>query len=54
MIFGRFKRNADEKGLYPYIAKGVIHIRNAEVFSGKPLGVSLEPQLFRDYTITAR
>ena len=51
MIFGNFKRNVDEDGLYPYIAKGVINIRNVEVTSGKPLGVSLEPEMFRDYTI---
>ena len=49
MVFGRFKRNADEAGLYPYIAKGVVNIRNVEVTSGKPLGVSREPELFRDY-----
>ena len=54
MIFGRFKRNVDEDGLYPYIAKGVINIRNVEVSSGKPLGVSLEPEMFRDYTIEVR
>lgn len=51
MIFGKFKRNVDEEGLYPYIAKGVINIRNVEVSSGKPLGVSLEPDMFRDYSI---
>ncbi|MBO4671716.1 MAG: hypothetical protein J5640_07755 [Bacteroidales bacterium] len=54
MIFGNFKRNAHEEGLYPYIAKGVINIRNVEAASGKPLGVSLEPEMFRDYTITVR
>ena len=52
MIFGRFKCNIDEEGLYPYIAKGSIDIRNVDVSSGKYLGVSLEPKLFRDYTIT--
>ncbi len=51
MIFGRFKRNVDEEGLYPYIAKGVINISNVEVASGKPLGISREPEMFRDYTI---
>jgi len=54
MIFGRFKRNVDEEGLYPYIAKGVINISNVEVASGKPLGVSLEPEMFKDYEITVR
>ena len=54
MIFGRFKRNTDEEGLYPYIAKGVINIRNVEVTSGKSLGISLEPKMFRDYTISVR
>lgn len=54
MIFGRFKRNVGEEGLYPYIAKGVINIRNVEVASGKSLGVSLEPELFRDYSIMVR
>ena len=52
LIFGKFKRNVDEEGPYPPIAKGVIDIRNIEVASGKPLGVSLEPGMFRDYTIT--
>ena len=51
MIFGRFKRNVDEDGLYPYITKGIINIRNVKVASGKPLGVSLEPKMFSDYTI---
>jgi hypothetical protein len=52
MIFGRFKRNVDEDGLYPYITKGVIKLGNVEVTSGKPLGVSLEPKMFQDYTIS--
>lgn len=51
MIFGRFKRNVDEDGLYPYITKGIINIKNVKVASGKPLGVSLEPKMFNDYTI---
>ena len=54
MIFGNFKRNVDEEGLYPYIAKGVINISNVEVASGKPLGVSQEPKMFGDYTINVR
>ena len=51
MIFGNFKRDADEEGLYPYIAKGVINIRNVSVASGKPLGVSVNPGIFKEYTI---
>ena len=51
MIFGTFGRNVDEKGLQPYIAKGVINIKNVTVASGKPLGVSLNPKMFKDYTI---
>ena len=51
LIFGKFKRNVDEDGLYPIIAKGVINIRNVEVYSGKSLGVRLEPEMFRGYTI---
>lgn len=51
MVFGKFKRNADEEALYPYIVKGVVNIRNVEVTSGKPLGVSREPRMFSDYTI---
>ena len=51
MIFGKFKRNVNEEGLYPYIAKGVINITNVEVTSGKPLGVSREPEMFGEYTI---
>ena len=52
IIFGKFKREAGEECLYPYIAKGVINIRDVEVASGRPLGVSLEPNMFQDYTIT--
>lgn len=51
LVFGKFKRDADGAGLYPCIAKGAIHIRDVEVTSGKPLGVSLDPEMFRDYTI---
>ena len=51
MIFGRFKRNIDEEGLYPYIVNGVVNVRNVKATSGKPLGVSREPKLFRDYEI---
>ena len=54
IILGKFKRDAGEECLYPYIAKGVINIRNVEVASGKPLGISLEPEQFRDYTISVR
>jgi hypothetical protein len=52
MIFGKFKRGIDEDVPYPFIAKGVIDIRNVEVASGKPLEVSLDPEMSRDYTIT--
>ena len=52
LIFGKFKRDVDEEVPYPYIAKGVINIRNVEIVSGKPLGVSLEPEMSRDYTIS--
>ena len=45
MILGKFKRN---------YGKGVINIRNVEVASGKPLEISLEPEMFRDYTISVR
>ena len=51
MIFGKFKRNADEEVPYPSIAKGVINIRNVEVTSGKPLDVSGDPGMSQDYTI---
>ena len=54
MIFGKFKRDSNEECLYPNIAKGAVNIRNVEVASGKPLGVSIEPNMFRDYTITVR
>ena len=52
MIFGSFKRNVDEEGLYPYIAKGVVNIKNVKVTSGKPLGVSNNPGMFVDYTVS--
>ncbi|MBR6055548.1 MAG: hypothetical protein IKP46_09480 [Bacteroidales bacterium] len=52
LIFGKFKRNVEEEGLYPPIAKGVINIRNVEIASGKTLAVNPEPEMFRDYTIT--
>jgi len=52
LIFGKFKCNVDEDVPYPYIAKGVINIKNVEIVSGKPLGVSLEPEMSRDYTIS--
>ena len=51
LVFGKFKRDAKEEGLYPCIAKGIINIRSVAVASGKPLGVSLDPQMFQDYTI---
>jgi len=51
MIFGKFKRNVDEEGLYPYIARGVINIKCVTATSGRPLGVSLSPEMFKDYTI---
>ena len=54
MIFGNFKRNVDEEGLYPYIANGTITVKGVEVASGKPLGVSPEPKMFQDYTIEIR
>ena len=52
MIFGSFKRNVDEEGLYPYIAKGILNIKNVSVTSGKPLGVSNNPRMFGDYTVS--
>ena len=52
MIFGKFKRNINEGVPYPFIAKGVINIRNVEIASGKTLAVNPEPEMFRDYTIT--
>ena len=51
LIFGKFRRNKDEENLYPCVVKGVINIGHVEVASGKPLGVSLDPQMFGDYTI---
>ena len=51
MIFGKFKRNAGEEGLYPYTIKGVVNIKNVVVTSGKPLGVSREPGIFKNYAI---
>ncbi|MBO4340331.1 MAG: hypothetical protein J5835_02740 [Bacteroidales bacterium] len=51
LIFGKYKRNAYEECPYPYIAKGVINIRNVEVASGKPLGASLDSEMSRDYII---
>ena len=51
MVFGKFKRNVDKDFLYPNIAKGVINVSNVEVASGKPLGISIDPELSRDYTI---
>jgi len=52
LVFGKFKRNPGEEVPYPYIAKGVISLRNIEVSSGKPLGVSLDPEMSRDYTVS--
>ena len=49
LVFGKFKRTAGEEVPYPFIAKGVINLKNVEVSSGKPLGVGLEPEMFRDY-----
>lgn len=51
LIFGKFKRDLDDTGLYPFITKGVINIRNVEVSSGKPLEISREPEMFKDYTV---
>lgn len=50
-IFGTFNRNVKDKDLIPYIAKGVVNLKNVTVASGKPLGVSLNPDMFKDYTI---
>jgi hypothetical protein len=49
LVFGKFKRTAGEEVPYPFIAKGVINLKNVEASSGKPLGVGLEPEIFRDY-----
>ena len=49
LVFGKFKRTAGEEVPYPFIAKGVINLKNVEVSSGKPLGVGFEPEMFRDY-----
>ncbi len=49
LVFGKFKRTAGEEVPYPFIAKGVINLKNVEVSSGKPLGIGLEPEMFRDY-----
>lgn len=49
MIFSSFKRNVDDEGLYPYIAKGVVSLKNIQVVSGKPLGVSSNPKMFEGY-----
>jgi hypothetical protein len=51
MLFGSFKRDMHEEGLYPYIVKGVVNLKNVTVASGNPLGVSRNPGLFKDYTI---
>ena len=51
MIFGTFHRDVNEEGLYPYIAEGVVNIKNVKVVSGKPLGISRNPEMFKDYTI---
>ena len=50
-IFGSFHRNLEEKDLYPYIAEGVVSLNNIKVLSGKALGLSGNPDLFKDYTI---
>lgn len=54
LVFGKFKCDADGAGLYPCIAKGVVNISNVEVTSGRPLGVSRDPLMFRDYKVEAR
>lgn len=51
MIFGSFRRNVDEEGLYPYIAKGIVNLSNVRTTSGKPVGLSRNPKMFKDYTI---
>lgn len=51
MLFGSFSRNVDEEGLYPYMTKGVINIKNVKATSGKPLGLSNNPKMFQDYTV---
>ena len=50
-IFGSFHRNLEEKDLYPYIAEGVVNLNNIKILSGKTLGLSSNPELFKDYTI---
>lgn len=52
VILGKFKSDTGEEVLYPFIAKGVISIRNVEISSGKPLEISLDPEITRDYTVS--
>ena len=50
-IFGSFHRNVKEDGLHPYIANGTVSLKNISVVSGKPLGLSSNPEMFKDYRI---
>ena len=48
-VFGSFDRNVREKGLEPYRAEGILSLKNVRTYSGKALGLSANPELFKRY-----
>ena len=51
MIFGTFGRDVTVPDILPYKAEGQVVLKNVTVASGKPLGVSKNEEMFRNYEI---
>jgi len=50
-VFGTFSRDAHAKGLKPYPIRGTLLMDNVCATSGKTIGLSRNPDLFKGYTI---
>ena len=50
-IFGTFSRDAHARGLQPYPAEGTLLLDGVRTSSGKPFGLSANPDLFAGYRV---
>lgn len=50
-IYASFGRNCSKPGLLPYRTDGVVTLRNVTVKSGKQIGLSSNPELFKDVKV---
>lgn len=50
-VFGTFSRDAHARGLQPYPAQGTLLLDNVRSLSGKSIGLSQNPDLFKGYKI---